>query len=230
MRLTREGYGLVRFRSRPDGTKYPIDDSKGKGGGAAVATVVALAMAASGGGMTAGSIGGAGESAIGRSVQVQANKAKQSAKRGDTKRAWRQLRLKEIKQTAKRDLNCALNSFGQVRQFLIDHPCRSLKRAVLIIADEHGNTGLVSVAWVQMRSYKNARRLKALDDKNGTGDITTVGSTALRSRGVEFTGKYYAGLPSRSLFVRAEAVPVTGSMNPQVLDGAAHMSVYLPPP
>lgn len=221
---------MVRFRKRPDGTTYPIDDSKGKGAGVAIATAVALGIAASGGGLEAASLSGAGESAVGDSVQVQTNKAKKSAQKGDSKRAWRQLRLKELRRTAKQDLECSLNSFGEVQKLFLEEPCRSLNRAVLIVGDRQGNTALVSIAWVRMRSYKSAQRLKALDNKDGSGDISTVGSLLLRSRGIEFTGAHYAGRRSRSLFVRAEAVQVTGSMNTNVLDAVAELSVHLPPP
>ena len=140
------------------------------------------------------------------------------------------MRVKEIKKTTQKDLTCALNSFGKVQRFLIENQCRDLDRAVVLVDDTHGNTGLISMAWVRMRGRWSAERLKDLDNKSGSGDISTPGSTLLRERGVEFTGRHYAGRRKGEQFTRAEAVPLTGSMNPHLLDAVANVASYLPSP
>lgn len=221
---------MVRYRTRPDGTRYPIDDSRSKGGGAAIATVAAVVVAASGGGLSATSLGEAGESALSDSIQTQSKKAEKSARKGDYKRAWRQMRVREIKKNIRKDLTCSLNSFGKVQQFFIEHPCRKLDRAVLVIGDGRGDTSLVSIAWVRMRSQRSAKELKNLDNKSGSGDISTAGSTLLQTKGVKFTGEHYAGRLKGPQFVRAEAVPLTGSMNSHLLDAIANISSFLPSP
>ncbi|MFI0464842.1 hypothetical protein ACH347_12245 [Saccharopolyspora sp. 5N102] len=97
------------------------------------------------------------------------------------------------------------------------------------LADEQGNTAIVSVAWVQKRSARDARADR-LDYRDGTGDVTALGRSALTSQGVVFTGEHYDSDVKGTLFVRAEATPVSGRPAPELLDGMAEVAVLLPRP
>lgn len=203
---------------------------KGRSGKFVAATTVAIAVAAYGGGLGAGSMGGAADSAMSKAVQVRTTKAKQSARKGQRTKTWKRMRLKVDRREFRDGLECAVHSFGQVRQFFLRTPCRSLKRALLMIGDEHGNTAVISIAWVRMSSTRSTNRLKKLDDVQGTGDVYPFAGWALEAQEVHFTGKHYASRRSRSLFVRAEAAPASGSMDAGLLEGAAKVAKLLPPP
>lgn len=217
------------------GRNRPGYKPKGKGGVAAAAVAIAVAASGSGlgglGGLTSTSTEGAAGSAMSRTVQVRVSKAKRAANKGQRTKAWKRMRLKvKRRRKPRHDSKCATHSFGQVRGFFAHTPCRSLRRALVVIADEHGATGVVSIAWVRMPGRGDAARLKRLDDIQGTGDVYPLAGWALTSRGVHFTGEHYASRQQRSLFVRAEAATASGSMDPGLLRGAAEVAKRFPPP
>ncbi|MEU6130703.1 hypothetical protein ABZ805_16145 [Saccharopolyspora sp. NPDC047091] len=98
------------------------------------------------------------------------------------------------------------------------------------LADERGGTAVVSVAYVRTGSTRDARALNRLDRRDGTGDIRALGSSVLAARGVSSTGEHYESTAKGTLFVRAEAAPVSGNLPPAVLDGMAEVAVLLPRP
>ncbi|MBA8827333.1 hypothetical protein FHX42_004717 [Saccharopolyspora lacisalsi] len=221
----RDKYGRTRPGYKP----------KGRGGVAAAA--VAIAVAASGGGL--GGLGGLGAtstegaagSAVSRTVQVRVSKAKRAANKGQRAKAWKRMRLKvKHRRKPRYDPKCAAHSFGQVQGFFVHTPCRSLRRTLVGLADEHGNTGVVSIAWVRMSGGGSAARLKRLDDVQGTGDVHPLAGWALTSRGIRLTGEHYDSRRKRSLLVRAEAAAASGSMDPGLLQGAAEVAKRFPPP
>lgn len=216
------------FYTDSQGRVRPINGKKGRGGlvAAAGATALAVTAVAGGGGATGGVSSVAGEQ-----VSVRVSNAKQAARNGQSDKAWQRMRLRVSKQrSSDHQLDCVLHSFGQVQEFFINHRCRSLTRALIPLADEQGNTAVVSVAWVQTRRTRDARALNRLDYRDGTGDITALGNSALAAQGVSFTGEHYASSAKGTLFVRAEAAPVSGAPDPALLDGMAKVAVLLPRP
>src|SRR6185295_13531849 len=105
---------------------------------------------------------------------------------------WKRLALREIKDDFKQRLRCAVQSNGRVREFFLRTPCESLSQELFVLGDTHRNTLVASVMWVQMSSKEDAQELKALEDTNGSGDITPIGSEILQLGRLRFTGRYYA--------------------------------------
>ncbi|GLY69329.1 hypothetical protein [Amycolatopsis taiwanensis] len=69
--------------------------------------------------------------------------------------------------------NCAANSTGQVKKFFTDHPCQRLARALYNTA--YGNDQvLVSVMVVTTADSSEAQQLKAIADRDGTGNINDL--------------------------------------------------------
>lgn len=158
------------------------------------------------------------------------NRAKSEAPKGDRGHTWERMRLRQAKREVRRDLRCSVLSFGQVRNFFLRSPCRSLQRALLVLDDGRGNLSLLSIAWVRMSNARQTVDLKRLDDRHGTGDIAAPADPVLKSRGVEFMGRHYESRKKGTLFVRAEAVPLRGHSSSAVLDGLPAVAVELPPP
>lgn len=137
--------------------------------------------------------------------------------------------LKLAKHIIDEQLQCALHAYGQVRQFFLAHPCSSLERELILVIDEHGNTFLVSVAWVQMPTTGQAEQLKHLADTDGTGNVSPIAMAALGLGKVRFTGQYYDSRRDSKLVVIAESAAVTGRPDPDLLEGAAQVAAQLPP-
>ncbi|UQS24218.1 hypothetical protein L1857_15980 [Amycolatopsis thermalba] len=197
-----------------------------KKGGAAIAAVALGAAVAGGAGLTTGggTAGGTATSAHGKPA------GKDAARKGQRDQAWTRLGLRQLKQVARAELTCGAHSYGQVRQFFRKHPCRKLDRLLLAIGDAHGNTVVVSIAWVRMPSAGTAADLKELADTDGTGNVEPLAAGALGLAGVEFTGQYYGSRRSGSLVVIAEAAPGGGHPDPATMDDAAEVAAEFPPP
>jgi len=207
----------------PQGRRRP--GFRKKGGAALVAVALGAALAG-GAGLTGG--GGAGG---GSATSVRAGSAsKDAARKGHRDEAWNRVSLRRLRQVARTELTCGAHSFGQVRQFLLRHPCRRLDRLLLAIADTRGNTVVVTIAWVRMPAARSAADLKALVDTDGTGNVAPLAATALGLAGVEFTGRYYGSRRSGSLVVIAEAAPGGGQPDPATMDAAAEVAAEFPPP
>src|SRR5437879_650020 len=104
------------FFTDPQGRVRPITPKKGKAGGAAAAAVgVAVVIAAGGGAGGAGSVGAATDSSIAQTVTAETQTSETAAREGREAEAWARLGLKELKKVAKKDLECALQSYGQVQ-------------------------------------------------------------------------------------------------------------------
>lgn len=141
-------------------------DSKGRwtksGTGIAAVTVAGIVAFSGAGGAGVSSV----ESAAGQGLKAKTS-SKDAAKKGQRDEAWKRAGFKRLKQTAKRELVCGPHSFGQVREFFLRTPCRSLDRIVLALGDSGGNTVVVSVAWVRMPRADSAEKLKELVDVQG---------------------------------------------------------------
>ncbi|HJQ46097.1 MAG TPA: hypothetical protein VJ870_07220 [Amycolatopsis sp.] len=218
---------MPEFRSRPDGSKYPITPKKG---GIAAAAVVLTGVVAFG----AGGLGGAGaggtatDSAAGQSLRTE--NGKREARKGQTTQAWARIGWKQLQHKAEHALDCAVNSYGQVREFFLRNPCKSLERDLLAVADDKGNTVVVSIAWVRMGSADAAERLKDLADTDGTGSIAPLGSAALHLGDVRLTGLYYSSDRRGSLTVISEAAAGSGRPDGDAMDAATEVAVLFPPP
>ncbi len=155
---------------RPDQPR----DSRGrwkKGHAGAVALVAAVGVAAadgSSGASIGSSSGGVSiESSLGHALRAKLDKGKKSASRGRGDAAWKHLGLRRINQQIRRRAWCEVSSYGQVQEFFLRTPCRALDRMLFLLGDEHGNTIVVSVAWVEMGSANSARRLRNLTARLG---------------------------------------------------------------
>jgi hypothetical protein len=220
-----------RFFTDPQGRVRPITPKKGAAGGAALADVGAAVIAASGGFSGAGAAGSVGaDASIVQTVRAETQAAEEDAAQGREVEAWLRMGLKELKKVAKKDLECAVQSRGQVQQFLLRNPCRSLDGVVLAIGDPNSDLVAVSVAWVRMRSKDTTARLKKLEDAPGTGDITPIAAEVLQLGGVRFTAQHYASRQDGTLLVIAEADSLRGQPPAMLLDAAAHIADELPAP
>lgn len=231
------------FATDKDGKVRPINGKSGKGGAVTAALIGAVLALGSGTGGTS-LLGGAGESAARRSVgewsigegsvgdpaiKKRVRESRRSARAGNRQRTWRRMRLDRVSRKVQRRSNCSTRSFGRIRAFFANTPCRSLRRSFLILTDERGNTFALSIAWVRMPTTTDARELRELDDIQGTGDVSHLFGDGQQSGNARFTGKYYESDRRGSLFVRGEAAPVTGNPDPDVLRGAAYLAKELPP-
>lgn len=210
---------------------------KGSSGHVIVGTVAAIAIASAGGGVGAGigavsgsSAGTVAESAAARNVVARKANGKRAASRGNADDAWRRMGLRGARKKLRQDLNCVVNSFGQIREFFLRTPCRSLDRALFAIDDGRGNLVVVSVAWVGFRTRAQARRFKDLDDKYGTGNVSPLAGALLDLAEIRFTGQHYRSRQAGHTTVIAEAEPADGGVEDAVLDAVAEVAVMLPKP
>ncbi|MFI7675892.1 hypothetical protein [Actinophytocola sp. NPDC049390] len=213
---------------KPDQPRGPDGKWEPRGGGVVVVGV-ALVLSASGIGGGTG-VGGSAVDAVGSANVSTARVAqsKQSARKGRADDAWRGLNLRRVRKAAEPALNCAVNSYGQVRDFFLRNPCKALDRTLFTLADPDGNTFVVSVSWVRMRQRSDVRRLKDLIDVDGTGSVTQLGAAALTTRGVRFTGTPFRSRPHGDLLVVAEGAVVSGSPDPEFFSVVVDVAAELP--
>jgi hypothetical protein len=69
--------------------------------------------------------------------------------------------------------DCTAKSYGRTKDFFQDNPCQSLVRA-LYTTESGGAKALVSVVVVGMPDSSKAKALKALTEKDGTGNVTDL--------------------------------------------------------
>ncbi|SFW76177.1 hypothetical protein [Amycolatopsis australiensis] len=103
--------------------------------------------------------------------------------------------------------DCAAKSYGKTHDFFQDNPCQSLVRA-LYTTESGGAKALVSVVVVGMPDSAKAKALKALTEKDGTGNVTDL------VKDKTFAGK---GTPSVSGSDAAYASKVEGTNTTIVL-------------
>ncbi|HVQ96025.1 MAG TPA: hypothetical protein VMU51_33685 [Mycobacteriales bacterium] len=157
-------------------------------------------------------------------------RARAAAHRGDGDAAWRALSLTGSTAATDRTSRCAANSFGQVRTFFLRTPCRLLQRELLGVHDDKGNMTFLAINWISMRTTAEARRLKALLDSDGSGDISPIGATVLRGQHVRFSGAYYASRQDGSVLVVAESTAVRGRPSSTLLHQVADVGAEFPTP
>lgn len=215
---------MVGGKPRPFG-----DDKKPKGQAALLVAAVVGAAAAGGTALSAG--GGAASSGpdVGSSLKARSS-SKESARKGKHEDAMKRLGLKTIKKLARRELKCAPYAFGQVQEFFVRHPCKALSRMLLAVGDGGGNTVVVTIAWVRMPKAAEARDLRRLADRDGSGNIYALPDALLKRAGVRFTGEHYSSRVDGALLVIAEATSGGGHPDPAVLDDAAEVAAEFPVP
>jgi hypothetical protein len=203
------------------------DPGAGKAGAVVAAGVLAVSVAAGSGGLSLGGGATSVESA-GTNLTRAKSEGRKSARNGDADGAWRQVKMRTLKRTAKPALECVSHSFGQVRDHFVRNPCKSLDRTLFAIGDDQGNVAVVSVAWVGFRNRGDAREFKKLIDVHGTGDITPLATPLLDLADIRFTGLHYASRPDGDTVVIAETESASGQVSGEVLDAAADMASWLP--
>jgi hypothetical protein len=208
---------------------------KGSGGVAfAAAVLVVLAGAGGAGGAAlnsgAASGGGGAAPAAAESISVRKWDAKRAARGGDAERAMSHLGVAISKQALKQELDCAGNSFGQVRDFFLRTPCTSLDRLLLAVGDRAGNAAVVSVAWVTFPGRNQARQFDRVIDVAGSGDVKPLGGAVVGLPDVQFTARHYASETRDTTITIAESEPATGHVEPDLLDAMTEVAAQLPRP
>lgn len=194
------------------------------------ALVAGLVVAANGGDVTA-SVGAALDTASASAPsETQVARGKAAAQEGDADEAESRLRLKRLKRKAEHELRCAVQSFGEVQEFFLRHPCTKLDQWLFLWSDPQGNLIVGSVVWVRMPSKSSAADLRRIEDRYGSGDITPLTTDVLEFGGIHFTGKHYKSRQDGSLVVVAETEPLRGSPSAAFLKDTADVFDVLPPP
>lgn len=219
------------FRTRPDGTVYPLGGMKGKVGAVGIVAAGAIAISMTSGGLIGGgSVGASSGARLSPGMQAKVLEARTALRKGKPSRAWRQLGLKQGAKRARRHAECTSHSYGAVQGFFAASPGRSLRRMTLPLADSMGNSIVLSVSWVRMVSAGAAARLKLLVDVHGTDNVAPLGMRAMQRRGITFTGNHYESDLDRSVVVIAEAEPADGQPDDELIDAAVKLGVELPRP
>lgn len=212
-----------------NGKRIPIFDKRGNAGAVVLAGVVALGAVGGGTGLSAiGEL--TGGTTTGRSVSVRKSEGQRDAKRGDSDSAWRRFTLRERRRTPKHQAECVTSSYGEVRDYFLQHRCTSMEKILLAVEDDSGNTAVISVVWVGFTRSKDAGSFKTLMDEHGTGDITPLAGSLLDLADIHFAGHNYGSDRTGNTITIAEAETATGHLDPEVLDALAEVAAHLPKP
>jgi len=219
----------------PGGPDQPRDArgrwTKGKtAGGAVAAALVAGFVAAANGADVTTSIGTALDTAASESsADAATTSSRDAAKKGNEEEAWQRMALKRLYRDVKHELRCAVQSFGQVQQFFVTHPCDKLDQIVYAFRDAKGDDIVGTVMWVRMPSSGDATQLKQVEDVYGTGDVTPLITQVLGVTGIKFTGQHYKARLDGPLFVISETEPLHGRASDEELLEVATVLDVLPP-
>lgn len=197
---------------------------------------VLIAAAVSGGVVVAAAIAvqvsglGATASAVEEEVVAETTSGRTSAIQGRYSEAWQRFGFRQVKKAIRQDLSCLAYSTGQVRDFFLREPCRSMKQRLEVLVDDRGNTAVVSIAWVRMYGVESAIRLEDLANAAGAGWVLPLSGDLVGLSGVQFHGEHRAVQRLGSLVRFSDTVPVTGLVNPQVLSGVSVVATEFPEP
>jgi hypothetical protein len=207
-----------------DGTPRPFGDPpKKKGAGPLVAGALAIVVAfgtgggALGAGAAADGAAAARSAASGRSVPKSSRGAERRITPADLVR-----KLKRVARSAKvsgsdAGTDCAAQAYGQVQEWLRVHPCVGYARSMVEVSVTGGVTVLVAVASVEMPDAEQARALRTLMDRYGTGNITELSQERGRFTHVDYNGAVYRSRLDGTLVVNAQAqVAMAGRSVPQL--------------
>nr|WP_275585918.1 hypothetical protein [Geodermatophilus sabuli] len=138
-----------------------------------------------------------------------------------------------VLQEVRVDPSCAGNAYGAVADFFADTECAGLARA-LYSTDVEGRPAVVSVSVVDMGDAAGARALRALTDRNGSGNVSDLLREGVRYAGgpEQLSGAEYASAVSGSRVTIVEAAwSAAGDAGSTAdLDAVAGVSLVLPVP
>lgn len=212
---------MPEFRTRPDGTVYPLTPKKG--GGLLGVALLALLLFGAG-----GKIGIVGPNADETNGIVDAAKAE--AKAGHVASAWAKLGWQFLGHISGHNPECAGSTFGHVRDFFLQSPCRSLDRSIQIVRETRGSTIAITIAWVHMPSIAAAQQFQAVIDTDGSGDILPLATTVAGTSGYHFDGHHYKSRIDGSTVIVAESAIAQGSLDTATLNSAAIIGANFPGP
>jgi hypothetical protein len=213
-----------QFRTRPDGTVYPLTPKKMGGGVIVLALVLAVLLAD----RSRHDSPASAPTTSGPDAPALVGVA--DAGQGQYAPAFGVLGLRVVARASGQASDCAARAHGQVRTFLLGTPCNAVDRTVLSLDDAAGNGMVISIAWVHLSSADTARRFTALDDAYGTGDVTPLNAAAVHLGAVRFTGQHYRSRCAGPVAVIAEAAPSAGHISGDTLDEAATIASTFPSP
>lgn len=204
--------------------------AKGKGAGTIlVAGALALAMAASDeGGSSPTSDSGSGQ-AVTTTYAARVAASQNAAARGDIAGAARAMGMTAGPRGQGHNVNCAAFATGQVRGYLLTHPCRGMDRLLFTLRDSQGGTIAVAVAWVDFATPAQATGFRKVDDTPGAGQINPLPGSTAGIPNVHLTGRHHSSRQVGATAVSADAEPVaSGGQTDALLDEIAGIAVLLP--
>jgi len=155
--------------------------------------------------------------------------SQQAARRGDLAAVARELGMTAGPRGQRHNVNCAAFATGQVRQYLLRTPCRSMDRLLFTIRDARGGSIAVAVAWVDFTSPAQAREFRRIDDTPGTGQINPLPGSTAGIPNIHLSGRHHRSRQIRTTAVSADAEPVAaGQQTDALLDEIARIGVLLP--
>jgi hypothetical protein len=108
--------------------------------------------------------------------------------------------------------DCVNHSYGKVQEFFRRNRCVSLRRELYVLEDGRGDRRvLLAVAHVEMRNADLARRLQALLDENGSGNITELSRERGPYKSVRYDGAVFASGCDGVVISNAQAKSVQGA-------------------
>jgi hypothetical protein len=194
----------LSYRNQPRGP----DGRWVKSGGGLLAVLALAAALSAGPGGAATSAAASGGSTAARSSSGGSSQVRATAR--DVGRVVDRLQRleKRVDQiTSETDDDCAAHATGQVRAFLVEHPCTALVRALFEVRDGRTPVLRVAVAYVDMPDAELARQYQRLIDRDGTGTVRPLNRTG-RGDDPHFDGIAYASTSEGSTVVIAQAAPV----------------------
>jgi hypothetical protein len=153
-----------------------------------------------------------------------------AARAGNADQAWQLMGYLAGRQRIERNVSCVALSSGAVRDIFAQTPCRSMQRALFVVADAGENRAVISVVWVRMPTAGAASRLRAAEDRAGSGDVVPIASRNVGLAPVTFTATHYRAIQSGALLVIAETEPASGHMDGDLLDDLAEVAAHLRTP
>lgn len=207
---------MCGWKTLPGGQKIYISCAKRN---LVVGILLALGAAGVGGGISASTGAAADAASIARSAKVP--KSSRAAERRITPTDLAH-KLQRVARSAKvtgsdAGTDCAAHAYGEVRDWLREHPCVGYARSMAEMSLPGGATVLVAVAAVEMPDAGQARRLRALMDRGGTGDVTELSQEKGRFTRVRYDGAAYRSRLDGAVVVNAQAqVAVAGRSVPDL--------------
>jgi hypothetical protein len=203
--------------------------ANGKGAGTILlAGVLALVLANAGSDTGSAPASGTNQAVV-NSFAARVAASQDAARRGDLVAMANHLGMTAGPRGQKHNVNCAAFATGQVRQYLLHTPCRSMDRLLFAIHDARGGTIAIAVAWVDFATAAQARGLRRVDDAPGTGQINPLPGSTAHIPNVQLSGRHHRSRQVGTTAVLADAEPVAaGSQTDTLLDELAGIAVLLP--